>query len=515
MKLRTFLKALIVINIFFATGVGYGEEQISAGSEPQQHIRVGIFDNYPIVYVSEGLATGFHLELLKEVAKQEGWILDYVFSGSPKNVLQGLESGDLDLGMSLTPTPARTDFLDFTKEKNATLRGQIVVPTKETKINSIRDLKGKKLAVLNQNMIGENSVGLFGKFAIGANFKRVSTNDELVKALLANAVDAAICNSLQGEKYAGQYGFHAAPVFFDPVEVQYAVPKGRNRHILAALDQHLYKWKKSTGSIYYEMQKTFLTSQSADKPQYSNRDLLRALSVCILFILFGIMLGNFMATELNAEHGSISGFHIKQIIQFILAMSLSFWILDSFIEWLLFNEKQQLSLLELLITRVPLENLYIRGMFFLVCCFCGLFLARYISKYEKMLNVVVLSVNRFKELTDNARDMIYRMTLPNGEYEFVSKASSAIFGYSPEEFYKQPLLIEQLIHPDWKNYFQRQWENLLAGQVSPYYEYQIINRAGEVRWVNQRNTLYYDESGKPSAMEGIVTDVTELKNSGS
>jgi PAS domain S-box-containing protein len=193
-------------------------------------------------------------------------------------------------------------------------------------------------------------------------------------------------------------------------------------------------------------------------------------------------------------------------------MSISFWVMDSFIQWLLFNEEQDLSLLELVITQVPLENLYIRGMFFLVCCFCGLFLARYISKYEKLLNIVLASVNRFEQLTDNARDMIFRMTLPNGEYEFVSKASADIFGYSPEEFYKSPRLIEKLTHPDWIKYFQTQWENLLAGNLPPYYEYQIINKAGEVRWINQRNTLYFDESGVPVAIEGIVTDVTEQKN---
>ena len=260
------------------------------------------------------------------------------------------------------------------------------------------------------------------------------------------------------------------------------------------------------------MEKDFLSTPSTNKPKYTNRELSMALGVVLLFILLGIMLGNFMATETEAKHGSISTFHIKQIIIFTLAMSISFWVMDSFIQWLLFNEEQELSLLELLITQVPLENLYLRGMFFLVCCFCGLFLARYISKYEKMLNIVLAGVNRFEQLTDNAKDMIFRMTLPKGEYEFVSKASADIFGYSPEEFYTCPLLIEKLIHPDWVKYFQTQWENLLAGNIPPYYEYQIINKDGEVRWINQRNTLYFDESGVPSAVEGIVTDVTNQKN---
>ncbi|MFO7605873.1 MAG: transporter substrate-binding domain-containing protein [Desulfurivibrionaceae bacterium] len=512
MKHKNFLRIfIIIINIFFLSGLSYGQNQVQDGSLPKPHIRVGIYDNYPIVYESEGLPTGFHLELLREVAKQEGWILEFVFSGSPKNVLEGLESGNLDIGLGFVSTLARKQFLDFTSERNAVLKGQLIVRSEDEEISTIRALKGKKIAVVHQDMIGQNGIDIFKKFGVEANFKRLSSNDELAKALITKAVDAGICNTLQCEKYARQYNLHPASIIFDSKEVQYAVPKGMNSNIIEALDQHLLQWKTTDDSIYYEMKKLFLTTPSTYEPQYTNRELLMALSVCLLFILFGIMLGNFMATELESDHGSISRFHIRQILQFILAMSISFWILDSLMEWLLFNEEQQLSLMELAITRVPLENLYIRGMFFLVCCFCGLFLARYISKYEKMLNVVLASVNRFKQLTDNARDMIYLMTLPDGKYEFVSKASSSIFGYSPEEFYNTPLLVEKLIHPNWKNYFHVQWENLLNGKIPPYYEYQIIDKAGEVRWVNQRNTLYFDESGEPSAIEGIVTDVTEQK----
>ena len=507
-----FLRIFILTNLFFAIGVSYAQEHVQDGSAPKQHIRVGIFHNYPIVYEADGLVTGFHLELLKEVAKQEGWILDYKFLGSPKNVLHGLEDGNLDIGMSLVPTPERKQFLEFTKEKNAILRGQIIVQSEEAGISSMRDLKGKTVAVINQDIIGKNGAEIFKKLGISTNFKLVRSNDELVKSLITNAVDASICNSLQCEKYAKRYDVHPTSIIFEPTEVHYAVPKGSNSYIIDALDQHLSKWKKTQGSIYYEMEKLFLHDQSTYKPKYTNRELLMALGVVLLFILFGILLGNFMATESKDHRGSISTNQIKQIILFTLVMSISFGVMDSFVQWLLFNEEQNLSLLELLVTKVPLEHLYIRGMFFLVCCFCGLFLARYISKYEKILNIVLNSVNRFERLTDNAKDMIFRMTLPNAEFEFVSKASFDIFGYSPEEFYKRPFLIEKLVHPNWKKYIRTQWKNLLVGNVPPYYEYQIINKAGEMRWVNQRSTIYFDESGVPLAIEGIITDVTEQKD---
>ncbi len=122
------------------------------------------------------------------------------------------------------------------------------------------------------------------------------------------------------------------------------------------------------------------------------------------------------------------------------------------------------------------------------------------------------SEERFRRLAENAPDVIYRMTLPEGHYEYVSPASKDVFGYLPEEFYEQPLLIQKIMHPDWHDYFATQWDNLLAGKMPPFYEYPIITKSGEERWINQRNVFIRDNEETPVAIEGIVTDITEQKN---
>ena len=119
---------------------------------------------------------------------------------------------------------------------------------------------------------------------------------------------------------------------------------------------------------------------------------------------------------------------------------------------------------------------------------------------------------RFRRLAENARDMIYRMSLPDGLYEYVSSASTRLLGYTPEEFYNTPQLVADVIHPDWLEYFEQAWKNLLEGEMPPFYEYQIRHKSGEVRWMNQRNVLVRDENGNIIAIEGIVTDVTERKH---
>jgi len=118
---------------------------------------------------------------------------------------------------------------------------------------------------------------------------------------------------------------------------------------------------------------------------------------------------------------------------------------------------------------------------------------------------------RFRTIAENSPDMIYRMSLPEGRYEYVSPAVERLFGYTPDEFTANPLIIRNIIHPDWHGYFQQQWERLLAGEVPPVYEYQIVTKDGETRWMNQRNVLARDEAGTPTAMWGIVTDVSQEK----
>jgi PAS domain S-box-containing protein len=133
------------------------------------------------------------------------------------------------------------------------------------------------------------------------------------------------------------------------------------------------------------------------------------------------------------------------------------------------------------------------------------------AEKDTIFQQLLESEDKFRLITENAKDMIYRMSLPDGTYEYVSSAAKEIFGYEPDVFYNSPILIQNLIHPDWETYFQGQWEKLVKGNMPPSYEYQIINPKGETRWLNQRNLLIRDMEGIPSAIEGVVTDITERK----
>ncbi len=121
------------------------------------------------------------------------------------------------------------------------------------------------------------------------------------------------------------------------------------------------------------------------------------------------------------------------------------------------------------------------------------------------------SEQRFRLLAENSQDAIYRMELPSGRYDYISPAIRRMTGYLPEEFLAAPSLFRIILHPDFHGYFREMWDRLLKGDVPPTYEYAVIHKGGETRWLNQRNSLIRDAQGRPIAIEGIVTDITERK----
>ncbi|MBN1518338.1 PAS domain-containing protein [Candidatus Sumerlaeota bacterium] len=118
---------------------------------------------------------------------------------------------------------------------------------------------------------------------------------------------------------------------------------------------------------------------------------------------------------------------------------------------------------------------------------------------------------RLTDLIENSKDVLFRMSLPEGRYEYINSASADVFGYAPEEFYQSPLLIRKIIHPGWKEYFEQKWPQLLSGDMPLFYEFQIIHKSGDTRWIYQKNVLVRDKNGAPIAIEGIVSDITERK----
>jgi len=118
---------------------------------------------------------------------------------------------------------------------------------------------------------------------------------------------------------------------------------------------------------------------------------------------------------------------------------------------------------------------------------------------------------KYSILAENCPYIIYHLSLPDGQYKFVSSASKPLLGYCPDELYQKPWFIDDIIHPFSRQYWNDMKIGLCHGDVPSFYEYQIVHKSGEHRWLHQRNVVIRDENGQLIGINGIITDITERK----
>ena len=118
---------------------------------------------------------------------------------------------------------------------------------------------------------------------------------------------------------------------------------------------------------------------------------------------------------------------------------------------------------------------------------------------------------KYRALIEGLDEMLFRMSIPDGRYDYVSPSAERVVGISAETLLADPLHIARVIHPNSRQFFEQAWAELQDGVVRPRYEYEIIDARGKSRWIVQSNTALHDASGKLIAIEGICRDETDRK----
>ena len=131
---------------------------------------------------------GFDIDLMKEIAKAQGFKVKFV------NTLWGVifesvKNGDRDIIMSgITITPQRQEAIDFSYPYFAA--HQLILTQKDLKVNSLKELKGKNIAVCANSAGDVVSSKAFGKAS--PNIKRFDNTPLALEELNAGGVDAAV-----------------------------------------------------------------------------------------------------------------------------------------------------------------------------------------------------------------------------------------------------------------------------------------------------------------------------------
>ncbi len=143
----------------------------------------------------------------------------------------------------------------------------------------------------------------------------------------------------------------------------------------------------------------------------------------------------------------------------------------------------------------------------------GISALRIRAGYEQAVERLRQSEERFRFLIENTKDVVFLMSPATGHYTYISPASSHLLGYTPEELLAAPMILRGIVHADSHIFFAEQWAQIMAGKTPPPFEYQIIHKSGEVRWVFQRIEQVSNGVARkiPAQIQGVIVDITERK----
>ncbi len=218
----------------------------------QLPLKVGIYDNPPFVFMDEkGIPRGFDIEMLNDVAAQEGWSLEYVFD-EWSVLLEKTRMGDIDLLMGIAYTEERDKFLDFGDVEFFSTWGAVSALA-ESNIQDITDLDSKPVAILKNDKIAEDFKEHCLHVGVHPIFLEVDTYAEAFKLIESGEVLASISSNIYALRHAKYFNAQLVPIEFAPTLSTLAFPVGRHKDISTTISNRVWRLKRDKSSIYYRL----------------------------------------------------------------------------------------------------------------------------------------------------------------------------------------------------------------------------------------------------------------------
>jgi len=232
-------------------------------TQARQTIRVGVFDNKPIVFKdSDGKIRGFAIDLLENIAAQNDWDIEYRFDAW-SNQLPALENGELDLLVGIAYSDERAERFDFSAQTAINNWG-VVLQAENTKFTSLQDLVGKRVALMKKSIHSTSFIETMRSFNFTFTIVDADDYQSALDAVAQGKADAVVVNRVFSLLHGQKSELKETGIIFNPVEVRFAAPKGKSAEVLAGIDYSLSNAKKEASSYYYRALNKWLGNVSSN-----------------------------------------------------------------------------------------------------------------------------------------------------------------------------------------------------------------------------------------------------------
>jgi len=137
-----------------------------------------------------------------------------------------------------------------------------------------------------------------------------------------------------------------------------------------------------------------------------------------------------------------------------------------------------------------------------------------ITEKKQLLNAYNKQESYFREILENSRQILYKLNVETGNYEYISYAIYHILGYTPDEFYQMTAEeIKSLLHPDdiqkANSIVAKMINNVNENENEFTIEYRFRHKNGTYKWLNDKYQIISSENGV--YIVGNIMEMTELK----
>jgi len=129
---------------------------------------------------------------------------------------------------------------------------------------------------------------------------------------------------------------------------------------------------------------------------------------------------------------------------------------------------------------------------------------------SRSAQVLQESEERYRTVANFTSDWEYWLG-PDGAMKYVSLACRDVCGYSADEFYQRPELLEEVVHPEDLAIFKDHIHVLLPDGQPQALDFRIVTREGGIRWVSHICRPVYDRGGRENGRRASNRDITDRK----
>lgn len=134
-----------------------------------------------------------------------------------------------------------------------------------------------------------------------------------------------------------------------------------------------------------------------------------------------------------------------------------------------------------------------------------------ITAKKRAEDALRVSEERFREITENIREVFWMFDWKEQRVIYVSPAYEEVWGRSIQALYNRYEEWADCIHPDDLSFAKESFSRIVQTGGGEERKYRIIRPDGKICWISDRGFAVYEGDGKVRHIVGVAEDITERK----